>query len=90
MQLSIKQTQELQIVMSTQLRQAIELLQYSTQELEQYIREQELVNPLIELSEPTLKEHLQIPKTSSGHYNNWHLSTKCEKIFVMSCSSRSG
>lgn len=79
MQLSIKQTQELQIVMSTQLRQAIELLQYSTQELEQYIREQELVNPLIELSEPTLKEHLQIPKTSSGHYNNWHLSTKCEK-----------
>ncbi len=63
MQLSIKQTQELQIVMSAQLRQAIELLQYSTQELEQYIREQELVNPLIELSEPTFKEHLQISKT---------------------------
>lgn len=79
MQLSIKQTQELQIVMSAQLRQAIELLQYSTQELEQYIREQELVNPLIELSEPTLKDHLQIPKMSSRHLDIMHLATKCEK-----------
>ena len=37
--------------MTTELRQAIELLQYSTYELEQYIREQELENPLIELKE---------------------------------------
>ncbi|WP_155593753.1 RNA polymerase factor sigma-54 [Lysinibacillus cavernae] len=79
MQLSIKQSQDLQIVMSAQLRQAIELLQYSTQELEQYIREQELVNPLIELSEPILKDHLQIPKTSSRHHDFMQHVTKCEK-----------
>lgn len=42
MQLSIKQSQELQLTMNLQLRQAIELLQYSTTELETFIREQEL------------------------------------------------
>ncbi|AOV08578.1 RNA polymerase factor sigma-54 [Sporosarcina ureilytica] len=46
-----KQIQELNLVMTPALRQAIELLQYSTYELYDYIKEQALDNPLIELKE---------------------------------------
>lgn len=51
MQLTMTQRQELKLIMTMELRQAIELLQYSTFELEQFIREQEAENPLIELEE---------------------------------------
>ena len=51
MQLTMTQRQELKLIMTMELRQAIELLQYSTFELEQFIREQEAENPLIELKE---------------------------------------
>ena len=51
MDLALHQKQELHLKMTFELRQAIELLQYSTYELEQYIRQQELENPLIELKE---------------------------------------
>jgi RNA polymerase sigma-54 factor len=47
----LQQKQQLTTLMTVELRQAIELLQYSTFELEQYIRQQELENPLIELKE---------------------------------------
>lgn len=59
MQLSLKQSQELQLKMNLQLRQAIELLQYSTTELEIFIREQELKNPLIQLTEPKERSAIQ-------------------------------
>lgn len=49
MELLLNQKQELKLLMTSQLRQSIELLQYSTTDLEQFIREQELENPLIEL-----------------------------------------
>lgn len=51
MELVLNQRQELSLVMTFQLRQAIELLQYSTYDLYEYIKEQELENPLIELVE---------------------------------------
>ena len=51
MELVLQQRQELNLLMTMELRQAIELLQYTTYELEQYIRQQELENPLIELKE---------------------------------------
>lgn len=51
MELVLQQRQELSLLMTMELRQAIELLQYTTHELEQYIRQQELENPLIELKE---------------------------------------
>lgn len=51
MELVLQQRQELNLLMTMELRQAIELLQYTTHELEQYIRQQELENPLIELKE---------------------------------------
>lgn len=43
------QIQSLNLVMTPALRQAIELLQYSTYELHDYLQEQALENPLIEL-----------------------------------------
>ncbi|WP_269050154.1 RNA polymerase factor sigma-54 [Sporosarcina sp. G11-34] len=49
----LQQRQELTLRMTVELRQAIELLQYSTYELYDYIKEQELDNPLIELEEQT-------------------------------------
>lgn len=67
MQLTIKQTQDLGLVMSLQLRQAIELLQLSSVELEQFLHEQEQVNPLVELKEPTYSiqyEQVVFKKTS--------------------------
>lgn len=49
--------------MTVELRQAIELLQYSTYELYEYLKEQELENPLIQLEEQTKDDFY---KESSG------------------------
>ncbi|TQR16186.1 RNA polymerase factor sigma-54 [Psychrobacillus soli] len=51
MELVLNQRQEQSLTMTFQLRQAIELLQYSTYDLYEYIKEKELENPLIELEE---------------------------------------
>lgn len=51
MELGLMQRQELKLVMTYDLRQAIELLQYSTHDLYQFLKEKELENPLIELTE---------------------------------------
>ena len=51
MKLILQQKQSLNLVMTTELRQAIELLQYSTHDLLDFLKEQELENPLIELVE---------------------------------------
>ncbi|MFC7364048.1 MULTISPECIES: RNA polymerase factor sigma-54 [Bhargavaea] len=68
MQLTMTQRQELKLIMTMELRQAIELLQYSTFELEQFIREQEAENPLIELKErdDTGSYDSPFPKVSGG------------------------
>lgn len=49
MQLALKQSQDLKLVMTPQLRQSIELLQYSTIEIDQFLKEIAIENPLIEL-----------------------------------------
>ncbi|MBW8351688.1 RNA polymerase factor sigma-54 [Bacillus sp. IITD106] len=51
MELGLFQKQTTNLVMTAELRQAISLLQYSTIELAQFIQEQALENPLIELEE---------------------------------------
>lgn len=53
MKLSLSQKQQLKLHMTTQLRQSIELLQYSHDDLARFIKEQALSNPLIELQERT-------------------------------------
>ncbi|MFZ3578697.1 RNA polymerase factor sigma-54 [Virgibacillus sp. DJP39] len=51
MEIVLQQRQTLDLVMTTELKQAIALLQYSTYELYQFIQEQQLENPLIELED---------------------------------------
>lgn len=51
MKFVLQQKQQLNLSMTAELGQAIELLQYSTYELAEYMKQQELENPLIELKE---------------------------------------
>lgn len=51
MQLDLTQKQTTELKMTPKLRQAIDLLQYNTVDLQQFIEEQALDNPLIELEE---------------------------------------
>src|SRR5690625_2846652 len=51
MELVLQQKQTLNLVMTAELRQAINLLQYSTYDLYQYIQEQQAENPLIEIAD---------------------------------------
>lgn len=51
MKLVLQQKQQLSLIMTTELSQAIALLQYSTQDLYEFLKEQELENPLLELIE---------------------------------------
>lgn len=57
MELGLFQQQTLKPYMTQELRQAISILQYSRQELTQFIREQALENPLIELTEPSYEAY---------------------------------
>nr|WP_233189540.1 RNA polymerase factor sigma-54 [Sporosarcina sp. P7] len=57
--MSLQQKQELGLRMTTELRQAIELLQLSTYDLELYIREKELENPVIEIQEADRTDSFQ-------------------------------
>lgn len=50
----LHQQQELKLMMTPELRQAITILQYSTIDLMHFLREQATENPLIELDEPAL------------------------------------
>lgn len=52
MDFSLIQQQSMKLVMTNELRQAITMLQYSVHELHEYLQEQQLENPLIELKEP--------------------------------------
>ncbi|WP_018921914.1 RNA polymerase factor sigma-54 [Salsuginibacillus kocurii] len=56
MEMNLLQKQTLKLVMTQELRQAISLLQYSTTELQDYIDEMSLENPLMEIEkqEPTV------------------------------------
>lgn len=56
LEMGLFQKQTMSLVMTQELRQAISLLQLSTQELSDYISEQALENPLIETEEPVPEE----------------------------------
>lgn len=53
--LTIEQVQKL--VMTPELIQAIQILQFNTQELDSYVQEQLLVNPVLEQAQPEHHEH---------------------------------
>lgn len=54
MQLGLYQKQTVELVMTTELRQAIGLLQYNTTDLLSFLQEQAVENSLIELEEPEI------------------------------------
>ncbi|SES36702.1 RNA polymerase factor sigma-54 [Salisediminibacterium halotolerans] len=58
MDFGLYQQQSMKLVMTNELRQAITILQYSALDLEQYLHEQQLENPLIELAERDESEEL--------------------------------
>lgn len=59
MDFGLYQQQSLKLVMTTELRQAISLLQYSTSELLSFIEEQQLENPLLEVVEKRNEERIK-------------------------------
>lgn len=69
MRIVLEQRQMLKMVMTTELRQAIELLQLSTYELMQFIREQAEENPFIELIEKDHDTPINIRRTSVDSAN---------------------
>ncbi|MCJ7843342.1 RNA polymerase factor sigma-54 [Lederbergia sp. NSJ-179] len=73
MELGLVQKQTTNLVMTAELRQAISLLQYSTMELAQFIQEQALENPLIELEERIeefyMNEKYENPRKKSTNTN---------------------
>lgn len=66
MELGLVQKQTTQLVMTTQLRQAIAILQYSTIELMEYIKEESLENPLIELHTPSWEAGIRSTNAYGG------------------------
>ncbi|WP_416147155.1 RNA polymerase factor sigma-54 [Salipaludibacillus sp. HK11] len=58
------QKQSTKLVMTNELRQAITILQYSLLDLNEYLQEQQLDNPLIELKDQEVQEDLVQPKVN--------------------------
>lgn len=59
MELGLIQKQTTSLVMTTELRQAIALLQFSTIDLAQFVKEQAIENPLIELEEKPIEGQIK-------------------------------
>lgn len=60
--MGLQQKLETKMALTPQLKQSLEILQYSLQELETYIREQADSNPLIELKEPSTIQMARLPE----------------------------
>lgn len=70
MKLMMEQKQTLKMVMTQELRQAIEILQLSTYELFQFIQEQAMENPLIELKSKEIESDSYQFNTKKGVYHD--------------------
>lgn len=71
MDFGLYQQQSMKLVMTNELRQAITILQYSTQELVSYIQEQQLENPLLELNEKYKDDQINKPDFNYEKYDGW-------------------
>lgn len=60
--MGLQQKLETKMALTPQLKQSLEILQYSLQELEMYIREEANSNPLIELKEPSTIQMARLPE----------------------------
>ncbi|MFW5985974.1 MAG: RNA polymerase factor sigma-54 [Halanaerobiales bacterium] len=80
--LNLEQKQE--IVMTPRLQMAIELLQYSSQDLEEYVDEELKANPLLEKEEITEKEKMEARLANQYYrpgYNSLSTSSEDETDF---------
>lgn len=65
-QVSQKQTQTQKLLMTQTLQQSLQVLHFSIDELNQYIKSQSMENPLIEIKEANYTSNYAKPKSSTG------------------------
>ncbi|MCF1684298.1 RNA polymerase factor sigma-54 [Tetragenococcus halophilus] len=70
-QFSQKQTQTQKLAMTQKLQQSIQILQYNTEDLIDYIDNKALENPLLEVVEPSYSSSYSKPRKSSGEEMNY-------------------
>ncbi|AOF49158.1 RNA polymerase factor sigma-54 [Tetragenococcus halophilus] len=70
-QFSQKQSQTQKLAMTQKLQQSIQILQYNTEDLIDYIDNKALENPLLEVMEPSYSSNYSKPRKSSGEEMNY-------------------
>ncbi|WP_408007715.1 RNA polymerase factor sigma-54 [Pseudalkalibacillus sp. A8] len=71
MELGLYQTQSMKLVMTQELRQAITILQYPTLELSQFLHQQAMENPLIDLEEKPVDIQQDQNSTTGSDQDSW-------------------
>ena len=71
MDFGLFQQQSMKLVMTNELRQAISILQYSTQDLVSFLEEQQLENPLLEIKEKKGEEVLTPTENIHETSDDW-------------------
>ncbi|UCZ52628.1 RNA polymerase factor sigma-54 [Bacillus shivajii] len=71
MDFGLFQKQSMKLVMTNELRQAITILQYSVLDLREYLHEQQLENPLIELKDHEAHEDIQRQQLDSSSLTSY-------------------
>lgn len=78
-EIGLVQKQTTKLVMTTELRQAITILQYSNVELMDYLQEESLENPLLELSEKPLEDSLLYNRINDNAFPSYYEPDDDEK-----------
>ena len=78
-EIGLVQKQTTKLVMTTELRQAITILQYSNVELMDYLQEELLENPLLELSEKPLEDSLLYNRINDNAFPSYYEPDDDEK-----------
>lgn len=73
MEFGLYQQQTMKLVMTNELRQAIAILQYSTQELLSFIEEQQLENPLLEIEKAVDEIQAGSSELQYDHYDEYKI-----------------
>ncbi|TCS95718.1 RNA polymerase RpoN-/SigL-like sigma 54 subunit [Hazenella coriacea] len=87
MDFGLVQEQRLKLVMTPELRQAIQILQFSATDLHQYIQEQMTENPMLELTEPNRELSFSVQRRHKSSSRS--SSTDSDWIGQVSASSPS-
>ena len=80
MDFGLFQQQSMKLVMTNELRQAISILQYSTQELVSFLEEQQLENPLLEIKDKKGEEVLTPTENIHDTSDDWKTTYDGENI----------